>query len=201
MKVIILTGSIATGKSAVLNQFRQCGVVGLNADSIVHQLLAPGGEAVERVAASFPESVVAKGCPAYIDRKKLGNIVFGDVRKLRRLEHILHPLVRKKETEWIRKQRILGRKTVIVEVPLFFESHWQKAGCRYAQVMTTSASSWAMKKRALGRMHMTGDRLKNITARQWPTAKKVAFSDFVIHTGLGYGHAMRQVKQILAQSA
>lgn len=193
MNIIILTGSIATGKSTVLAQFKRRGFASLNADSVVHELLGKGGAAVEKVASAFPESVVAKGCPAYIDRKKLGNIVFNDARKLAQLEHILHPLVRANEIEWLKRQRRLGRKNVVIEIPLYFESRRRKNFTSRQTVVTTSASLWTIKQRALGRMHMTPTRLKNIMQRQWQSARKAAYADRVIHTGLGKAHAMRQV--------
>lgn len=199
MKILILTGSIATGKSTVLSQFKRLGVPGLNADAIVHRLLDKGGEAVEQVAAAFPESVVAKGCPAYIDRKKLGQIVFSDAMKLKKLEEILHPLVRKKEMEWLKKQRRLGRKLVVVEIPLFFESRWRQNPSAYGTVITTSASLWTKKQRAFSRANITAEKLRTILKRQWPTPKKKAFSDVVIHTGLGKAFAMRQLKHAIAQ--
>src|SRR5688572_11425265 len=85
MIVIGLTGSIAMGKSTVTAQFERLGAKTCNADLIVHQLLGPGGDAVEAVAHAFPD-VEKHGA---IDRKALGAAVFGNEEKLKTLESIL----------------------------------------------------------------------------------------------------------------
>lgn len=193
MNIIILTGSIATGKSTVLSQFKRLGFASLNADSVVHTLLGKSGEAVDKVAKVFPESINTNEIPACIDRKKLGNIVFNDAQKLAQLEQILHPLVRRKESEWLRQQRRLGRKNVVIEIPLYFESRWQKHRRAKTMIVTTSASLWMIRRRALARKNMTPEKLAQIMKRQWSSAKKAAFADATIHTGLGYASAMRQV--------
>jgi dephospho-CoA kinase len=195
MKIIILTGSIATGKSTVLARCKLLRIPALNTDALAHELLAHGGAAVKEVAKLFPESLVNKDGSSFIDRHKLGKIVFADGKKLTQLEHVLHPLIRKKEQAWIRKQRYQGRKKVVIEVPLFFEK-WRKYHPHTDIVVVTSASLWMMKKRALARQEMTPAKLSRILKRQWPTAKKAAFADVVIHTGLGHAHSVRQINSL-----
>ena len=178
MKKIALTGSIATGKSTVMRQFAQHGIAVLDADRLVHQLLAEGGLAVNPVGHAFPET--KKGNT--IDRLSLGNIVFNDTKQLAKLEAILHPLVRVQEESYIRQLRQFGFKQVIVEIPLLFESGSNK---RFDQVIVTTASPFLIHKRALSRPNMNAEKLKQILARQLPDHKKRLRADHVIHTGLG----------------
>ena len=91
MIVLGLTGSIGMGKSTAATMLRRLGVRLFDADAVVHQLLGPGGKAVEAVEALFPGVRDATGA---IDRRLVGQRVFGDPAALRRLEAILHPMVR-----------------------------------------------------------------------------------------------------------
>jgi dephospho-CoA kinase len=195
MKIIYLTGSIATGKSTILEQFKRCGIPVLNTDVIAHALLAENGKAVLQVAAIFPETLVNIGKAPRIDRQKLGEIVFADNKKLRQLEKILHPQIRIKEQQWIRQQRRLGRKIVVIEVPLFFEN-WRKYNPHSTCVAVSSASLWMMKNRALKRSQMTREKLQKILKRQWPTARKKAFATMVIHSQ-NKALMARQTKRLL----
>src|SRR5438309_9124333 len=90
MLVLGLTGSIGMGKSAAAAMLRRLGVAVHDADAAVHRLLGRNGAAVAAVAAAFPGTAAAGG----IDRAALGRRVFADAAALRRLEGILHPMVR-----------------------------------------------------------------------------------------------------------
>src|ERR1700761_4901007 len=88
--VVGLTGSIGMGKSNAAQVLRKLGVPVHDADAAVHALLGPGGRAVRKVAELFPKALSGNR----IDRKVLGDLVFGDTPALRQLEAILHPRVR-----------------------------------------------------------------------------------------------------------
>ena len=92
MLKIGLTGGIATGKSYVLERFRQHGVPCLDADELAHGVTAAGTEATAAIAARFGADVLA--ADGSVDRKKLGPIVFRDPAARRELEAIVHPAVR-----------------------------------------------------------------------------------------------------------
>ncbi|MEW5728346.1 MAG: dephospho-CoA kinase, partial [Pseudomonadota bacterium] len=100
MKILGLTGSIGMGKSTAAAMLRRMGIPVHDADATVHALLGRGGEAVAAVGAAFP-GVVRDGA---VDRATLGRRVFGDRAALRRLEAILHPLVRSAERDFLRRQ-------------------------------------------------------------------------------------------------
>ena len=102
MIVIGLTGSIASGKSTVAAMFADAGVPVFSADEAVHRLYE--GEAIGAIAAAFP-AAIAEG---KVDRAKLGEIVQSDPAALRRLETLVHPLVRKEALTFVTQQRQAG---------------------------------------------------------------------------------------------
>ena len=107
MIVLGLTGSIGMGKSTAAAMLRRLGVRLFDADAVVHQLLGPGGKAVAAVEALFPGVRDETGA---IDRRLVGQRVFGDPAALRRLEAILHPMVRRAETRFVRQARARARQ-------------------------------------------------------------------------------------------
>src|SRR5437762_11222631 len=90
--LIGLTGNIACGKSTVTRQLHSLGAYVIDADSLIHDILRKGGPAYRPVLEEFGEGILAPD--GAIDRRVLGNIVFSDPEKLRRLEEIEHPIVR-----------------------------------------------------------------------------------------------------------
>src|SRR5256885_2036128 len=99
-KILIgLTGNIACGKSTVLRQLAKLGASTIDADSLIHVILRKGGPAYEPVIAEFGRGILRED--GEIDRRGLGEIVFSDPARLRRLEEIEHPIVRKMIDEQI----------------------------------------------------------------------------------------------------
>src|SRR5882757_5331285 len=114
--ILGLTGSIGMGKSATAAMFRIRGVPVHDADAAVHALYA--GAAVAPVEAAFP-GVAAAG---RIDRGKLAERVVGDAAAIRRLEAIVHPLVRATESAFLVQARTAGAALVVLDIPLLFET-------------------------------------------------------------------------------
>src|SRR5689334_15895430 len=122
MIILGLTCSIAMGKSRAAAMFRAFGVPVFDADAEVHVLFARGGAAVAPVAASFPGSTDEAGG---IDRGRLGRQVLGRPDELRRLEAIVHPLVRRAEGEFLRRASRAQVKLVVLDIPLLLETDGQ----------------------------------------------------------------------------
>ncbi|WP_206811472.1 dephospho-CoA kinase [Paradesulfitobacterium ferrireducens] len=124
MHTIGLTGGIGSGKSSVAGWFQTHGVPVLDADKIVHQLLAGNSETIARLAREFGQDIL--GTDGAVDRRALGRIVFNDEIRRRRLENILHPQVL---AEMERERIVLknqGEKVCIWDVPLLFEAGMDK---------------------------------------------------------------------------
>lgn len=179
MRVLGLTGSIGMGKSVASRHLRALGVPVQDADAAVHRLFAPGGAAVEAVEAAFPGVTTPAGA---IDRGRLGQRVFGNPALLRRLESIVHPLVRRDRDRFLAAARRRRLPLVALDVPLLFESGgWR--GCDAVVVM--SCPSFLQKQRVLRRPGMTPERLRAILAQQMPDAEKRRRADWVVPSGLG----------------
>ncbi len=189
--VLGLTGSIGMGKSTVARALRRLGVPVHDADASVHGLMTRGGAAVRAVEAAFP-GVTEDGA---VDRKLLGARVFHDAAALRRLEAILHPLVRRSARAFLRRAARSGLAIAVLDIPLLYETGGD-AQCD--AVMVVSAPRFVQHPRVLARPGMTAARLVAISARQMPDKQKRARADFVIDTGLSRRHALRQIASALA---
>jgi len=192
MKIIGLTGSIGMGKSTTADFFRRLHVPVHDADATVHRLMGPKGAAVEKILACFPN------CGDFetgIDRQVLGAQVFQAPSALKKLEAILHPLVRHQETLFLRQQHRENRALVVLDIPLLFETQGHHR-CDY--VVVVSASTFLQRQRVLARAGMTAEKFAAIIQKQTSDQDKRRQADFLVHSGLGRGYALRQVKKILA---
>jgi dephospho-CoA kinase len=116
-----LTGSIASGKSAVSAMLREMGFAVLDADSLAHKLIEPGQPAYDEVLREFGASITDPS--GRIDRAKLSAIVFADRAKLDRLNAIVHPRVAEVIVSQFEVWRRSGvRDAVFVEAALLIES-------------------------------------------------------------------------------
>ncbi len=190
MKILGLTGSVGMGKSTAAGMLRRLGVPVHDADAAVHRLLAKGGGAVAAVEEAFP-GVRREGA---IDRKALGARVFGNPEALRRLEAILHPKVRAETEAWLQRQRRRRVPLVVLDVPLLFEGGDL---ARYDAVVVVSAPGFVQRARVLRRPGMTEERYRQILAQQLPDREKRRRAQFVVSTGLGKRHTLRQLAQIV----
>lgn len=112
---IVLTGSIATGKSSTVKLLEASGFHIIDADKIAHKIL---DEQHEAIAEKFGETLVHEG---KVDRKALGAIVFSDHKKRKELEALLHPLIYDEIERLSIEQDRLG-KPYFIDIPLFFEN-------------------------------------------------------------------------------
>lgn len=190
MIVLGLTGSIGMGKSTAAKMFRRMGVPVHDSDKAVHEALLQKGSAYDVVGALFPS---AKGKDG-IDRKKLGSIVFSDKAALKKLEAVLHPAAQVSQQKFTRAMQAKGKKIVVLEIPLLFETGAEE---RVDYTITVTSPPAIQKRRVLGRKNMSEEKFKSILASQIPDAEKQALSDFVVDTGLGFARTYRQLKQII----
>jgi dephospho-CoA kinase len=191
MFVIGLTGSIAMGKTTTARLFADEGVPVHDADAAVHKLYA--GEAAGLIEAAFPGSTKN----GTVDRIQLGKQVTGNPTALRRLEEIVHPLVRNAERKFLRDAEIAGASIVVLDVPLLFETGGDG---RVDATVVVSAPAELQRERVLER-GVSLERLEALLGRQMPDAEKRRRADFVVDSARGVEHARAQVRQILAAVA
>jgi dephospho-CoA kinase len=191
MIVLGLTGSIGMGKSTAAASLQRLRVPLFDADRAVHRLLAPGGGAVEKVAAAFPGVRAPKGG---IDRSLLGQHVFADPEALARLERIIHPMVEACEKRFLASARGRRESIVVFDIPLLFESRSER---RCDCVLVVSAPRLVQRQRVLRRPGMTEKRLQAILSNQMPDREKRRRADFVVQTGLSRGLSLRRLRAIV----
>jgi len=183
-----LTGSIGMGKSTTARMFAAEGVPVHDADATVHTLYA--GRAAPLIEAAFP-GTVADG---QVDRKLLSPHVLGKPEAMKKLEAIVHPLVREEEQAFLDKARSDRRRIVMMDIPLLFETG---DGGRVDVSVVVTADAEVQRKRVLGRPGMTKDRFEAILGKQMADAEKRLRAHFLVDTGLGMESARRRVRAIL----
>jgi dephospho-CoA kinase len=184
-----VTGSIATGKSTVLKAFAAEGVPVFSADEAVAELYA--GEAVAPVEALFA-GVSRNGV---IDRGLLSQRLAADPTGFRRLEAVVHPLVRARIARFLDEAETRGHALAVVEVPLLFESGHDYG---FDAVVVTWVDEAIQRRRALARPGMTGEKLDTILARQMPQAEKKARADYLLDTGMSVEETAGMVAALVA---
>lgn len=186
--VLGLTGSIGMGKSTTAGLFVQRGVPLHDADAAVHRLHR--GRAVAPIEAAFPGTVI----DGVVDRARLGAAVLGKPEALRRLEAIIHPLVREEEQAFLARCRREGAGLAIIDVPLLFETGGEG---RCDAVLVVTAPTTVQRERVLARPGMSAEKLDAILARQMPDAEKRRRAHFLVDTSRGLVAAGREVGSIL----
>jgi len=191
MIVLGVTGSVGMGKSTAAAMLRRLGIPVHDSDATVHRLLAPHGAAVTAIATAFPE---VRGADGGIDRARLGREVFGDPEALKRLERILHPLVRRSQDRFLKLAR--GRRVPIValDIPLLFETGGDR---RCDRVVVVSAPAAVQRARVMARPGMSEARFRAILAKQLPDAEKRRRADYVVVSGLGRALTFRRIERIV----
>lgn len=190
MIVLGLTGSIGMGKSTTAKMFAEAGVPVHDSDETVHRLYS--GKAVPLVEEAFPGTTT----DGVVDRAKLGARVLGDAAALKKLEAIIHPLVRADADAFLAKHRNAGESIAVLDIPLLFETGGRG---RVDKVVVVTAPAEIQRQRVLARPGMTEERLASILAKQVPDAEKRRQADFVIDTGQGLDVAREQVETIIRQ--
>jgi dephospho-CoA kinase len=192
MIVLGLTGSIGMGKSTAAKIFAEAGVPVHDSDEAVHRLYA--GEAAPLVEAAFPGTVRH----GVVDRVALGDQVFGKPEALKKLEAIIHPLVRADADAFLDNSRAAGASLAVLDIPLLFETGGRD---RVDKVVVVSAPADVQRERVLARPGMTEEKFASILARQVPDAEKRSRADFVIDTGGELDDTRRAVRQVVAALA
>ncbi|TCL73084.1 dephospho-CoA kinase [Rhizobium sp. BK251] len=184
-----LTGSIGMGKSTTAKLFAEEGVPVNDADAVVHDLYA--GEAAPLIERAFP-GTTTNGA---VDRKALSERLATRADGFQRLEAIVHPLVRRREQEFLSKQRDAAADIVVLDIPLLFETG---AVERVDVIVVVTCDPQIQRQRVLARPGMTEPKFQMILARQTPDAEKRARADYIIDTGHGIAAARAEVRNILA---
>lgn len=188
--VLGLTGSIGMGKSATAAMFAKLGVPVHDADAAVHALYGPGGAAADAIGREFPGTLAPRGG---VDRAALREAVLGDAARLKRLEALVHPLVRRESEAFL--ARHAQAPLVVLDIPLLYETGGEG---RCDAVAVVSAPAEVQRERVLARPGMNEAAFAAILAKQMPDAEKRARADYVIDTGHGFAKTEAEVARLVA---
>jgi dephospho-CoA kinase len=187
MFVIGLTGSIGMGKSTTAKFFAEEGVPVHDSDAVVHRLYE--GEAAPAIEAAFPGTTSG----GKVDRDRLSAHLVAHPGDFKRLEALVHPLVRAAEQTFLGEAEKRGDKVVVLDIPLLYETAGE-ARCDAVVVVSASGEMQRARMKVRG---MSDERFEAIIARQVPDAVKRERADFVVDSGQGLDHARAQVREIL----
>ena len=189
IKVVIgLTGSFGSGKSTVAGIFKKSGACVIDADSLAHECLRPGSAAYKKIISIFGKGVLCVN--KTIDRRRLGEVVFDDHRRLLKLNSIIHPEVIR---EIRRRVRAAKSGLVVLDAPLLIEAGLQR---QVDKVVVVTANQINQVKRLQRRCSL--DRagiLKRINS-QIKLKKKISIADFVIDNDGSLAQTKKQVDEI-----
>jgi len=188
MIILGLTGSIGMGKSTAAGFFADCGVPVHDADAVVHRLYA--GEAAPAIEAAFPGTTR----DGVVDRARLAERVVGDSLALKRLEAIVHPLVRRDEEKFLAQAEAAGAEIAVLDIPLLFESGGDR---RCDATVVVSAPAEMQRQRVMSRPGMTAEKFARLLAQQVPDAEKRRRADFVVDSSQDFDSTRAQVRAIL----
>jgi dephospho-CoA kinase len=190
--VIGITGTIASGKSAVGKILTTRGIPVFDSDQIVHDLLTDDTATRRAVTERFGAAIVRSDQNGAIDRAALGKIVFSDSDARRDLEAIVHPAVIAESHRRIHEHP--SNAIVAILAPLLFE-----AGLRteYNEIWTVFTNLETLKQRLRQRDSLSDAEVERRLAAQWSQEKKAALSDYVIDNSGTSEETTKQVDDLL----
>lgn len=190
MLILGLTGSIGMGKSTTAKLFSEAGVPVYDADATVHLIYE--GEAAPAIEAAFPGTVVN----GKVDRTLLSPRVVHDAGAMKRLESIVHPMLRAHHQKFLDDAERSGAPVAVVDIPLLYETGGEK---RVDAVVVVTTAPDVQRKRILARDGMTPEKLDAILAKQLPDEEKRKRADFVVDTSHGLEPVRARIHEILEQ--
>lgn len=185
MLKVALTGGIGSGKSVVAEMLEECGAVVIDSDQLAREVIERGSAGYEAVLAEFGDSILTDGD---IDRAKLAELVFQDEALRKKLEGIIHPLVREAAENLI--SRLPSNSVVINQIPLLVETNGAK---RFDYVITVSASEEIRRVRLLERGLKDYEITKRLQA-QVDDASREAIADCVLRNDGSLDDLRREVE-------
>ena len=191
MKVVGLTGGIASGKSTAASLLRQLGAEIIDADQIAREILQPGQEAWQEIVAAFGAGILRED--KTIDRERLRKIIFQDEKARKRLEAITHPRIRTLAQERMQRLAADGAQIIIYEAPLLFENQvhlWLRP------VIVVACDLATQKRRLKERDGLSQEEIQRHLDAQMTLAEKRRLADFIIENNGDLEELRRQVKEV-----
>jgi dephospho-CoA kinase len=192
VKLIGLTGGIASGKTAAAAILRRLGAAVIDADELSREVVQPGEEAWKEIIAAFSPAVLQQD--KTLDRKKLRKLVFDDPAARKKLEAIIHPKVRALAEKKIRELQAAGNEIIVYEVPLLFEGQLQ---LWLRPVILIACSTATQKQRLKQRDGLTDEQAQQHLNAQMSLEQKRRLADYVVENNGSLDDLEQQVKTVL----
>lgn len=192
--VVGLTGGIASGKTTVSKMFAELGIPIIDADDLAREVVEPGTPGLEAIVEEFGEGVLDD--EGRLDRKKVGELVFGDEEARETLNAIMHPRIGAAGARHIQGYRDHPAPYVIYEGALLVETGANKA---FSALIVVSADESVQRLRLIARDGYTVSEANARIESQLPLARKVEVADYVVTNNGNLESTREQVTQVHEQ--
>ena len=190
-----LTGSIAVGKSFVLDVLRELGARTIDADAIAREVVEPGTPGLDAVVNEFGKEILKPD--GSLDRSRLGQIVFADEARRQKLNSILHPFIIKRQDEIMRQwEEETPDAIAVVDAALMIESGGYK---RFDKLIVVHCRPEIQLQRLMKREGLSQPEADRRIKSQMPQAEKMKYADFLIETSGEFETTRRQVESVWQQ--
>ncbi|MCL6580370.1 MAG: dephospho-CoA kinase [Firmicutes bacterium] len=195
MRVIGLTGGIASGKSTVSRALRELGAPVIDADLVAKEIVRPGTPAWRELVATFGEDILLPD--GSIDRRRLGDRVFGDPAAVRRLNEITHPRIVAAIKDRLRAlaagEQGEPPPGVVIDAPLLIEAGMVDM---VDEVWVVVVDAETQMRRLIARDHFDEKQARHRIEAQMPLEQKLAYADEVIDNRGPVGETKAQVRRL-----
>lgn len=190
--IIGLTGSIASGKSTVSAMLKEKGYPIVDADEIARLVVEPGTPVIQEIEEAFGREVIRED--GSLHRENLGALIFGDEEKRKKLNGIIHPAIRAEMLKQKETHLANGANTIIMDIPLLFESKLQSF---VERIIVVTVTPEVQKERLMKRNELTEQEAVKRIASQLPLAVKEAKADAVIDNNGTIEKTAQQLEDLL----
>ncbi len=194
VKVIGLTGGIASGKSTVASILRDLGAAVVNADVLAREVVEPGKPAWEEIRANFGPDVFLPD--QTLDRGRLRTLIFNNPELRKTLETIIHPRVRALAEQRIRESAAAGFDVIVYEVPLLFEA---KIHDWLRPVILVACDPETQRQRLMERDRVDAAAAQKTIDAQMSLGEKRRLADYIIENDGTVADLKQQVRAVLAK--
>ncbi len=192
--VVGLTGGIASGKTTVSEMFADLGIPIIDADDLAREVVEPGTPGLQQIVEEFGKDILDEA--GRLDRKKVGDLVFGDEEARETLNAILHPRIGAAGAERVAKYDDDAAPYVVYEAALLVETGAYKA---FPVLVVVSAEESVQRLRLIARDGFSVSEANARIESQLPLAEKIAYADYVVTNNGDLDSTRRQVQEIHEQ--
>ena len=183
--IVGLTGGIGSGKSTAVKIFKELGIDSIDADDVAKNIIDSNKNARKLFIEEFGDKYILKNHK--INRDLLREDIFNDKSKIKKLESIIHPIVREEIFEFIQKSESIY---TIIDVPLIFET---KSEDFYNKIVVVDCDTNTQILRASQRDNKTKESILKIIGNQATREERFSIADYVINNDSSYGNLKKEV--------